>query len=204
MGRRRKNNPERIAEEGLILRCQRGDEDAFAELVERYSSKVTATVRGIIRRSNDVEDLVQQVFTKACLSIKRFRLDSSFATWIHRITVNECYDHLRKKKVRKLTYECDLAEDDARTVDCFPDSSPSVDARMRNHRYVARLLSRVSAEDRGLLIQKEVEGFSIEELSGMTGLKENTIKVRLFRARQKMIKAAAGRNVYTGCLAACA
>jgi RNA polymerase sigma-70 factor (ECF subfamily) len=71
-----------------------------------------------------------------------------------------------------------------------PDGSKSVEVRLANRDLVVKLLSKISAEDRNLMVLKEVEGLSVEELAGMTGLNENTIKVKLFRARQKLLKAA--------------
>jgi len=95
--------------------------------------------------------------------------------------------------VRKLVYESDLSEDEVRRVE---NTEPSVnrqvsaDTDLARRDYVQKLLSRVSEEDRMLLILKEVEGFSVEELAEKTGMNENTIKVKLFRARQRLVKAA--------------
>lgn len=180
-------------EGALVHRAQAGEEAAFREIVERYQSKVFSIIHGIVRSRNDVEDIAQQVFAKVYLSIKSFDFRSSLITWIYKITVNECFDYLRKKKVRKLVYESDLSEDEVRRVE---NSEPSVgrqipaDTALASRDYVLKLLTRVSEEERMLLMMKEVEGYSVEELSHMTGMNENTIKVKLFRARQKLVKAA--------------
>ena len=81
---------------------------AFREIVERYQSKVYSIIYGILRNRNDAEDIAQQVFAKIYFSIKNFDFRSSLLTWIYKITVNECYDYLRKKRVRKLVYESDF------------------------------------------------------------------------------------------------
>ncbi len=180
-------------EGALVRRAQSGDESAFREIVERYQSKVFSIIHGIVRQRNDVEDIAQQVFAKVFLSLKSFDFRSSLITWIYKITVNECFDYLRKRKVRKLVYESDLSEDEVRRVD---NSEPSVDrqlpadATLARRDYVVKLLSKVSEEERMLLMLKEVEGYSVEELATKTGMNENTIKVKLFRARQKLVKAA--------------
>lgn len=180
-------------EGGLVSRAQSGDESAFREIVERYQSKVFSIIHGIVRQRNDVEDIAQQVFAKIYLSLKSFDFRSSLITWIYKITVNECFDYLRKRKVRKLVYESDMSEDEVRRVE---NSEPQVDrqipadASLASRDYVLKLLSRVSEEERMLLMMKEVEGYSVEELAGRTGMNENTIKVKLFRARQKLVKAA--------------
>ena len=115
-------------EGALVRRAQAGDEAAFREIVERYQSKVFSIIHGIVRQRNDVEDIAQQVFAKVYFSIGNFDFRSSLITWIYKITVNECFDYLRKKKVRKLVYESDLSEDEARRVE---NTEPSVTARCR-------------------------------------------------------------------------
>jgi len=180
-------------EGALVKRAQAGDEAAFREIVERYQSKVFSIIHGIVRQRNDVEDIAQQVFAKVYLSIRNFDFRSSLITWIYKITVNECFDYLRKKKVRKLVYESDLSEDEVRRVENTEpsiDRQPPQDTTLARRDYVLKLLSRVSEEERTLLMMKEVEGYSVEELAQATGMNENTIKVKLFRARQKLVKAA--------------
>src|SRR5262245_26214832 len=97
----------------LVKRVQKGDELAFRDLVDRYQSKVFSIIYGILRSRNDAEDISQQVFAKIYFSIGNFDFRSSLLTWIYKITVNECYDYLRKKKVRKLVYESDFSEEDS-------------------------------------------------------------------------------------------
>jgi len=180
-------------EGALVRRAQEGDESAFKEIVERYQSKVFSIIHGIVRQRNDVEDIAQQVFTKVYFSIRKFDFRSSLITWIYKITVNECYDYLRKRKVRKLVYESDLSEDEVRRVensDPAIDQKPMADTDLARRDYLIKLLARVSEEERNLMMLKEVEGHSVEELAQMTGMNENTIKVKLFRARQKLLKAA--------------
>jgi RNA polymerase sigma-70 factor (ECF subfamily) len=181
------------AEAAIIRRAQKGDELAFQQIVERYQSKVFSIIYGILRRRNDAEDISQQVFAKIFTSLKGFDFRSSLLTWVYKITVNECYDYLRKKKVRKLVYEADLGEDDQRSIEnshLATDRGVAIDERTEKRQYLMKLLERVSEEERMLLIQKEVEGLTVEELSEMTGVNANTIKVKLFRARQKLVQAA--------------
>jgi len=180
-------------EAALIRRVQAGDEMAFREIVERYQSKIFSIIYGILRNHNDAEDIAQQVFTKVYFSVGNFDFRSSLLTWVYKITVNECYDYLRKKRVRKLVYESDFSQEDTQRMEASEpavDKGPAVDDRLANRELALKLLSKVSAEDRSLILLKEVEGHSVEELAGMTGLNENTIKVKLFRTRQKLLKAA--------------
>jgi RNA polymerase sigma-70 factor, ECF subfamily len=164
---------ENTPEGALVRRAQSGDELAFREIVEKYQSKVFSIIHGIVRQRNDVEDIAQQVFAKVYFSIRNFDFRSSLITWIYKITVNECFDYLRKKKVRKLVYESDMSEDEVRRVE---NSEPALDRAVRVDSSLAR--------------RDYVEGYSVEELSTMLSMNENTIKVKLFRARQKLVKAA--------------
>ena len=178
----------------IVRRCQAGDEDAFRQIVEKHQSKVFSIIYGIVRNRNDAEDIAQHVFSKIYFSIKGFDFRSSLVTWMYKITVNECYDYLRKAKVRKLVYESNLGKDDQRSMEnsqLAVDKSLSIDIKTEKRDYLLKILAKVSEEERVLLIQKEVEGHTVEELARMTGLNENTIKVKLFRARQKLVKAAA-------------
>jgi RNA polymerase sigma-70 factor, ECF subfamily len=193
----RQHNEESV----LVRRVQQGDELAFREVVERYQAKVHSIIYGILRNRNDAEDIAQQVFAKVYFSIRNFDSRSSLLTWIYKITVNECYDYLRKRRVRKLVYESDFSEEDTAHlshVDAAVDSRPSVESDLARRDYVVKLLSRVSEEDRSLLLLKEVEGHSVEELATITGMNQNTIKVKLFRARQKLIKAAHRLSLRSG------
>ncbi len=177
----------------LVRRVQARDDIAFRELVERYQAKVFSIIYGILRNRNDAEDIAQQVFAKIYFSIGSFDLRSSLLTWIYRITVNECYDYLRKRRVRKLVYESDFSEEDVRRMENAGDrvdESRPMDTALAQRDLVLKLLEKLSDEDRALILLKEVEGHSVEELAGMTGLNQNTIKVKLFRARQKLLKAA--------------
>src|SRR5438270_2721754 len=100
-------------EAALVRRVQARDEMAFREIVERYQAKVFSIIYGILRNRNDAEDIAQQVFSKIYFSIRNFDFRSSLLTWIYKITVNECYDYLRKKRVRKLVYESEFSAEES-------------------------------------------------------------------------------------------
>jgi RNA polymerase sigma-70 factor (ECF subfamily) len=177
----------------LVRRAQAEDKQAFEELVRRHQNRVFAVAGGILRRREDVEDIAQQVFVKAYFSLKRFDQRAAFSTWLYKITVNECWDLLRKKKVRPLVYESDLSEEQARQFDSperhanpAPDTSDTLEAR----EYVDHLLAGIDERDRTMLILKEVEGFAVEEIAQMLNLNSNTVKVRLFRARRRIVSEA--------------
>ncbi|MGH9468046.1 MAG: RNA polymerase sigma factor [Terriglobales bacterium] len=183
--------PEAENHADLMRRCQGGDEDAFAELVRRYQPRVGSVVRGILRHSNDCDDVTQQVFTKVYFALKRFNFQSAVSTWIYKITVNECYDHLRKQKVRHAKILADLSEQEAAWIENHDpgDGAPSLARQVETRELADKLLARVAVDDRVLLVLKEVEGYAVREVAAIMGLNENTVKVRLFRARQALVSA---------------
>src|SRR6201988_3194882 len=128
---------------GLVRQAQNGNDSAFEELVRRHQHRVFALVGGILRRREDVEDVAQQVFMKAYVSLKRFDQRSAFSTWLYKISVNECWDMLRKRKVRPLVYEADLSEEQARQVISSAEKSkdePDISERLEARQRLERLL----------------------------------------------------------------
>ncbi|MCU1342346.1 MAG: polymerase, sigma-24 subunit, subfamily [Candidatus Acidoferrum typicum] len=179
----------------LVRRAQDGDVSAYEDLVRTHQHRVLAVVGGILRGSEDVEDVAQQALAKAYFSIRRFDLRSAFGTWLYKIAVNECWDYLRKKKVRRLVYEADMSEEQVRKLDSVPEHSfgdrrPHGDAgsRVEQQQLVERLLGELDEKDQIMLVMKEVEGFSVEEIGEVLGLNVNTVKVRLFRARGRLVE----------------
>ncbi|MGA2098377.1 MAG: sigma-70 family RNA polymerase sigma factor [Candidatus Acidiferrum sp.] len=174
----------------LVRRAQAEDQEAFEELIRRHQHRVFAVAGGILRRREDVEDIAQQVFVKAYFSLKRFDQRAAFSTWLYKITVNECWDMLRKKKVRPLVYESDLSEEQARQMTAVEEKGgggPDISDRLEARQRVENLLEDLDERDRLMLILKEVEGFAVEEIAQIMDLNANTVKVRLFRARRRII-----------------
>ena len=179
----------RVEDRELVRRAQKDDKAAFEELVKRHQSRVFAVAGGILRNREDVEDIAQQVFLKAYFSLKRFDQRAAFSTWLYKITVNECWDLLRKRKVRPLVFEAEFSEEQARQYDGMEekaDGVPDVSERMALRQEVEELMECLEERDRMMLVMKEVQGFSVEEIAEILEINGNTVKVRLFRARQKI------------------
>jgi RNA polymerase sigma-70 factor, ECF subfamily len=178
-------------ERQLVRRAQKGDKEAFEVLVRRHQYRVFAVARGILKRQEDVEDIAQQVFVKAYFSLKRFDQRAAFSTWLYKITVNECWDLLRKRKARPLVYEADFSEEQSRQFSASEqraDTGPDTSERMAMRQRLDAMLEQLDERDRAMLILKEVEGFSVEEIADSLGLNANTVKVRLFRARRRVVE----------------
>jgi RNA polymerase sigma-70 factor (ECF subfamily) len=185
----------REAERQLVRRAQAGDQSAYADLVRMHQSRILAVVGGILRGSEDVEDVAQQALVKAYFSLKRFDLRSGFGTWLYKIAVNECWDYFRKKKVRRLVYEADLSEEQVRQMEATPDlhggaGRGGLDAGRQTEQrdMLERLLGELDEQDRTMLVMKEAGGFTVEEIGEVVGLNVNTVKVRLFRARARLVE----------------
>jgi RNA polymerase sigma-70 factor (ECF subfamily) len=189
--------PIAIDDRELVRRAQQEDQAAFEELVRRHQHRVVAVAGGILRQREDVEDIAQQVFVKAYFSLKRFDQRAAFSTWLYKITVNECWDLLRKKKVRPLVYESDLSEEQARQYGAPEERSaplPDISDKLVAREQVEKLLECLDERDRMMLVLKEVEGFAVEEIAEILELNANTVKVRLFRARRKIVVEARKRS----------
>jgi RNA polymerase sigma-70 factor (ECF subfamily) len=183
-------------ERQLVRRAQAGDHAAYEELVRTHQPRLLAVIGGILRRNQDVEDIAQQVLVKAYLSLNRFDLRSAFGTWLYKIAVNECWDYFRKKKVRRIVYESDLSDDQLRQMEATtPHTGGAIrdgdDAarRTQSRQLLDRLLDELDETDRSMLIMKEVSGFTVEEIGRVFGLNVNTVKVRMFRARGRVVEA---------------
>ena len=175
----------------LVRLAKEDDKEAFELLVKRHQGRVFAVANGILRNKEDVEDVAQQVFVKAFFSLKRFDQRAAFSTWLYKITVNECWDVLRKKKSRPLLFETELSEEQARQYKASEDAeSPvrDVSDRMAVEQRLEQLLGMLDERDRMMLVLKEVQGFSVEEIAEMLEINGNTVKVRLFRARQRIME----------------
>src|SRR5271170_3820931 len=186
VSRREKGEEERQ----LVRLAQSGEEAAFEELIRRHQQRVFGLVSGILRRREDVEDVVQQVFLKVFVSLKRFDQRAAFSTWLYKIAVNECWDYLRKKKVRPLVYESDMSEEQVSRLDGIVSANQQPEGprqRAEAQEMINLLLDKLPEQDKQLLLLKEVEGFSVQELAEILNLNVNTVKVRLFRARGRIM-----------------
>ncbi len=175
----------------LIRRAQEGDDAAFNELVRRYRKRILGTIARLIGRPEDVEDVGQEVFVRLYFSLDQLRTAEVFEPWLYRLTVNAAYDYLRKQRRRAESRMADLSEEQVLLADASAGARVSHEQQRRAklREFVQALLAEVSVEDRILLTLKEVEGLSLKELEKVYGVNENALKVRLFRARQRVLKA---------------
>ena len=175
----------------LIKRAQGGDNAAFNEIVVAYRKRILGTITRLIARQEDVEDVAQEVFLRLFFSLDQLRTAEVFEPWLYRLTVNAAYDYLRKQRRRQEFRMSDLSEQQVMMADAQAGGKAEQDEQYQKkiRESVDSLLGAVSEQDRMLLILKEVEGLSLKELEKIYKVNENALKVRLFRARQRVLKA---------------
>jgi RNA polymerase sigma-70 factor (ECF subfamily) len=174
----------------LVERVREGDQDAFRELVERYQARVAALALGMLKSREDALDVVQEAFAKAYQSLDRFKGDSSFYTWLYRITFNLCIDHQRREG-RMVQVPIEPAERgdpplplpaaDGTSSDPFHTTR---DAEIG--RRVRAAIAELTPEHRAVILLREVEGLSYEEISQVLRCPKGTVMSRLHYARRAL------------------
>ena len=177
------------ADDELVRRVLAGDESAFACLFERYRRLVIHLVSRFFRQPAEVEDIVQQAFTKIYFSLKDFRggHEKSFASWASRLTVNACYDELRRRGRRAENPFSQFSDEERE----YFEQLVAQDSQNAENRLVARdlaekILSGLDARERLALTLLHGEDFSIREVARIVGWSESNVKTRLFRCRNHL------------------
>src|SRR5438046_6146207 len=183
----------------LIQKAQAGDDAAFNQVVTAYRKRILGTIARLIGRPEDVEDVGQEVFLRLYYSLDQLRTPEVFEPWLYRLTVNASYDYLRRQRRRNESRMADLTEQQVVMADAVAGGKQNTEQvrRLQAKELADSLLESVSEEDRILLTLKEVEGLSLKELEAIYKVNENALKVRLFRARQRVLKSvgAVAKNV---------
>lgn len=176
-------------EERWIERAKKGSKDAFARLLERYERLVYHHALRMAGSVEDAEDLTQEVFLKAWMGLPSFQGDSSFSTWLYRLTNNACIDFLRREKKRRGDISLDAGERD--TCAQMPDPAPSPQTELEGdelRRAVQTGLGQLTADHRQVLVLREIDGLSYEEIGQILNLNPGTVKSRIARARLALAK----------------
>ncbi|MBI4164757.1 MAG: sigma-70 family RNA polymerase sigma factor [Acidobacteria bacterium] len=185
------NPAERDAQElEWIELAQRGNREAFGALVERYQRRVFALIFRVTGERDQVEDLSQEVFLKAYRAMRGYNQSASFGTWLSRIAVNHCYDYLRARRGTQNRLESfdGSPEDGESPARTFRASGPDPERAALLRDMVSKLLAHAPEEDRMVMALKELDGMSVEEIAEIMELKVGTVKVRLHRARKRMLE----------------
>ena len=165
-----------------------GDVDCFEELITRYQSRVFGMARKYFRNESDAEDVVQTIFTKTFQKLSSYKGTAPFEHWFMRLSVNACYDALRRKRNRPDQTISDMLFDDESWQDRLgniPDASDRVGVEEARE-LVYTVLGQISDRARVVLTLQELEGRTIKEIAEITGWSESLVKVQAFRARKEM------------------
>lgn len=179
----------REEEARIVRRVLDGDVNAFEKLVTEYEKNVYNIALKMTGNSEDAADMTQEAFIKAYNSLESFRGDSKFSVWMYRITTNVCLDFLRSRS-RKPTVSLSVEDDDGGETELdIPDESQSPELLLERgltRDAVRRGLAALPEDYRQILLLREIQGFSYEEIAAVLKLESGTVKSRIFRARKKL------------------
>lgn len=178
-----------VSDEYLVRAVLAGDEQAFAEIFERYRRVLTRAVSRFFRDRSEIEEFVQQSFTKAYFSLKNFRggEDHSFAAWVTRIAVNVCYDELRRRQHRRESTFTDMVDTGRDYLANISDNGqPSAESSLAASELAEKILSALDARDRVALTLVYSEEYSLTEAADIIGISASNLKSRLFRCRNQI------------------
>ncbi len=184
-------NESRKEDRALVLAAQGGDQAAFRQLVEKYQRRVYQLAVGMVKDSDEAMDIAQETFVRVHRYLPSFKGDSSFFTWTYRIAVNLCLDSGRKRG-RGDNVEFDEADADVEAGMDAPSAALAGPQKSALNRELAgkieEALAGLSENHRAILLMREVDGLSYEDLSRALGIRKGTVMSRLFHARLKMQK----------------
>ena len=170
----------------LVQSAKQGDQDAFAQLVQLHQKKVYNLTLRMTGSPEDAEEMAQTAFWNAWRNLPSFREEASFSTWLYRLAVNACLDFLRKERHRRQGDSALSLDDTSNPASQVPDFryAPEEDiSRGELRRSIIEGLNLLSAEHRCILIMREIDGLSYQEIGQVLGLEAGTVKSRLARGR---------------------
>ncbi|MEW6126953.1 MAG: sigma-70 family RNA polymerase sigma factor [Acidobacteriota bacterium] len=178
---------EEVSDDALVQAVLGGDESAFEQLFERHKTRVARVAGNFFNRPEKIEEIAQEAFTKAYFALKNYapQPDASFAAWLSRITMNCCYDELRRAQRRPHDGAKSLGDDEVHELSALLSNTKKRDAEAHliTRDLADKLLAQLSPEDRWALTLLEVEEMSVKEISELTNWSIAKVKVRMHRAR---------------------
>ncbi len=183
-----------MEEQQLIELARAGDQSAFAQLVDRYEKPVYHQALRLLNHPEDAADVTQEVFFKVWRALPSFQGDSSFSTWLYRLTGNAAIDLLRREKKRR--GDASLDDDGQNWEGTLSDPAPTPEQsleRQELREQVSAGLARLSEEHRQVLVLREISGLSYEEIGRILDLAPGTVKSRIARARMALVRVLEGK-----------
>lgn len=176
---------DRTEEQVLVMRAQRGEQEAFRVLVERYQKLVYTLALRMVSAPADAEDVAQEAFLAAWKGLPRFRMDAKFSTWLYRLTVNAATDLLRRRQKEQTHQSLEDEEQPVQVPDDAPGPEEQAQAAERRA-ILQRAIASLTENHRKILLLREVNGLDYQEIGEVLELTPGTVKSRLARARREL------------------
>ena len=176
-----------MADRELVQRAKNGDKDAFEQLVLDNQNRVYSLALRLVGDREAAADLAQEAFVKAWQGLASFQGESSFSTWVYRLTSNLCIDYLRRKKRREAVEGAASLDEGPEPADWSQDPQVQLE-RSERGRALARGMAQLSGWQRQILVLRELSGLSYQEIAQVMELDLGTVKSRLARARLALRK----------------
>lgn len=174
----------------LLAKFKKGDQQAFELLVRKYKTTVFNTIYSIMGNAQEADDIAQEVFLKVYTKADSFKGESSFSTWLYRITVNRCVDELRRRKNKIISCETEFnQEEKLKLKDVLASRENDITEKLRQKELqdiIQKAVNSLPEKYRIILTLKEIEGLSYKEISQVMKISLAKVKIWLFRARQKL------------------
>ena len=175
----------------LIRQAQEGDRSAFDTLVRLYDQNVLRLTLQVVGSPEEALDLYQEAFLKVYRSIRHFRREAKFSTWLYRVVMNVCLDHLRRQKTRKEVAAPQPENGETEFLQTVPDDRPGLDPERATHskeigRRIQLALGRLNPRERMVFELKHYQGLKLRAIGEICKTSEQTVKNCLFRATQKL------------------
>ena len=178
-----------VNEMQLIEKAKTGDDASFELLIRGCSTKAYNTALRFMRNEQDAADALQESLIKVFRHMDKFKGECRFDTWVYRIVVNTCNDMLRKTIPAKETESLNKSDQEGEWLIEIPDSAPAPEAILETKETAGQILSclnRMTAEHREVIVLRDIQGFSYEEIGEILSCSEGTVKSRINRARQRL------------------
>ena len=180
-----------MTEQELVSRAKAGDERAFEQLMLDNQTRIYNLTLRMTGNPDDALDLAQEAFLNAWKGLKFFKGDSTFSTWVYRLATNACLDHLRKQKRRQDVWLPQLVDEEDDSLPDVPDERYRPDTTYEQQERLEALqqgLTQLSDEHRQVLVMRELDGLSYQEIGDVLNLEAGTVKSRISRARLALRK----------------
>lgn len=180
----------------LIEQAIQGDEAAYKQLLENYRGAIFNLLYKMVRNKEETEDLVQEAFIKAFRALPSFNEEYAFSTWLYKIAINNCIDHMRKKRLKTYSMDKPVQSKDGEVDREFPDTSMSPDKQVLHEErtnIIEAAIDELPENYKIAIILRHSEEKAYEEIADILNIPLGTVKARIFRAREMLKKKLKGK-----------